>query len=733
MWPWRSGWDAFWGETVEFHWCANADCAWHCLPAGRCDMVVGLPHESGPPRTAAWSVPYAGAQFGLVVPRGSARRRIPGRPPRQTGRYRDRHGCRSPRRTTRWLASNRASSCWKGSRPRRWTVLFWTPTSPPGICMDILELGLKLVPEYCAARALEHGPGSAGQGYTASGRDQPGPRPARRDGRAEKDLRRLGVPFRPPVHGDDPRKASLDTWQRIRERGELVVSMDPANLPYSGAKGEHPGFDVELARALAERLDVKLRIDWLDIQHETAIGQLLEHECDLVFGEAVAANAVADDEELAGKVLYSRPYYGTGYVLVERKNGPHVRSLAELKGAKSQRLGTEAGSVADYSLRQRGYLRRLFRNQLATLKALNDGDIDYAYLWANVGWTLHVSPDLNLKLVPDYVPEDHWNIAVAMCRGDDELKRHVDAALDALIKDGTVARIMAGYHVPYYRPVSGAGPAMSRRCSAQPIHHGVADRGPEPRMQKDPDVQTRVIPGWRGSAPPASLSWRWIRTTFPSRRPIPSRPGSTMQLLACSPGNWVCGFASTGPISAHDSYPVETVVQEALRRDSGRHARRSVRAPGSLFPALLSTRGINWSSGPVKVRPRRKSLWPSSKGLPSVVLDGRSRAVVSQHRGDSGSRCQRAGKGRLCDLDTRPLAGPERWPGKLSFSPRHANPSDCFPICAAVRKTDGDLKDAIDRAWDELDRSGQLAEVFARWHIPYDPGAAAETRKEPGP
>ena len=74
----------------------------------------------------------------------------------------------------------------------------------------------------------------------------------------------------------------------------------------------------------------------------------------------------------------------------------------------------------------------------------------------------------------------------------------------------------------------------------------------------------------------------------------------------------------------------------------------------------------------------------------------------------------------------------ERWPGKLSFLPA-AESVDCFPICAAVRKTDGDLKDAIDRAWDELDRSGRLAEVFARWHIPYEPGAAAETRKEPGP
>ena len=144
------------------------------------------------------------------------------------------------------------------------------------------------------------------------------------------------------------------------------------------------------------------------------MGELLQGRCDLVFGEAVAANAVADDEELAGKVLYSRPYYGTGYVLVRRKDGPHVQSLAELKGDRSQRLGAEAGSVADYSLRQRGYLRRLYRNQLATLKALHDGDIDFAYLWANVGWTLHASPEFKLEIVPEHVPEDHWNIAIAM-------------------------------------------------------------------------------------------------------------------------------------------------------------------------------------------------------------------------------------------------------------------------------------------------------------------------------
>jgi polar amino acid transport system substrate-binding protein len=59
----------------------------------------------------------------------------------------------------------------------------------------------------------------------------------------------------------------------------------------------------------------------------------------------------------------------------------------------------------------------------------------------------------------------------------------------------------------------------------------------------------------------------------------------------------------------------------------------------------------------------------------------------------------------------------QHWPGKLTFvSGFH---EDRFPICAVVRKSDGDLKAALDDAFAELARSGQLAAVFARWHIPY--------------
>src|SRR3954463_1296730 len=51
------------GRPIEFHWCASAGCSWSCLPAGRCDVVIGQPQGSAPGRDVAWSVPYAGAQF----------------------------------------------------------------------------------------------------------------------------------------------------------------------------------------------------------------------------------------------------------------------------------------------------------------------------------------------------------------------------------------------------------------------------------------------------------------------------------------------------------------------------------------------------------------------------------------------------------------------------------------------------------------------------------------------
>ena len=100
-----------------------------------------------------------------------------------------------------------------------------------------------------------------------------------------------------------------------------------------------------------------------------------------------------------------------------------------------------------------------------------------------------------------------------MDRGDDELKRQVDAALETLIKDGTVARVLWLVTTCLITPRRPSQRQVLMRSDAETIHHRVADRGREPQMQK---VQTskHAYSGLAASAPPASSWWVWIRTTF---------------------------------------------------------------------------------------------------------------------------------------------------------------------------------------------------------------------------
>ena len=323
------------GRTVEFHWCASAECSWHCLPEGRCQVVIGQPARLGAgaklpgaflmrrPNSASSS---RGARAMFVPLPIFARKRVGVVAGTVALSEKDHAVIRFKTR----------EELLEGFGAAKLDAAFLDADFAAWYLHGHPQLGLRLVAEYTPRERWNMALAVRAKDTQLLVEINRALAQLAESGELRAIYAEHGIPLRMPFAGLPSRRETPDAWSRILERGEVVVSMDPSNLPYTSAKEEQPGLDLELARSLAQRLGLRLRIEWLDVRRETPVGELLQRRCDLVFGEAVAANAVAGDEELAGKILYSRPYYKTGYVLVRRQSWSPSRNAR----------GTQGGSIA---------------------------------------------------------------------------------------------------------------------------------------------------------------------------------------------------------------------------------------------------------------------------------------------------------------------------------------------------------------------------------------------------
>jgi polar amino acid transport system substrate-binding protein len=236
--------------------------------------------------------------------------------------------------------------------------------------------------------------------------------------------------------------AMARSLEAIRQRGALTLCAHPNALPFASRRGDVPGFQVEIARELAKRLEVSLEQHWVinSFQYRRA-------DCDVIL-DAIADRAVLAEVGLR----MSRPYHRSGVALAVAANST-VASLAEL--GSGQRVGVPVGSVVSMMLGKRGVRISSFAFEDDIMEALAKGEIDAAAVTpATIGWFNHTHPDARVRRVPAFEdePDLNWNVAVGMVSPDDKLRQGIDAALEALLADGTLARIYARYEVELQPP-----------------------------------------------------------------------------------------------------------------------------------------------------------------------------------------------------------------------------------------------------------------------------------------
>ena len=270
-----------------------------------------------------------------------------------------------------------------------------------------------------------------------------------------------------------PNANANSTLKEIQEKGVLIVCMDVRNLPYSNADPELPGLNVEIAHLLAEELGVELELHWLNTLRDSLLADMLHGHCHCVIGVPIEERAMSESVQLGKRIDFSKPYYGTGYVLVKRKS--NKKSPKSLKEIKSETIGTEAGSIASDVLRQMGYNRRIYRSQTAVLDALQKGQIAYGCIWSNAGWLIEkgsriqqsektdtVYPDL--EIVKGYVPEPRlrWNVSIAFTKDTPKLRTRefqdvVNTIIEQKWSEEKLKELSEKYYLPYFAPFQEEG------------------------------------------------------------------------------------------------------------------------------------------------------------------------------------------------------------------------------------------------------------------------------------
>lgn len=196
----------------------------------------------------------------------------------------------------------------------------------------------------------------------------------------------------------------------------------------SGGMGYCGGYDVEIAKVIAEALGKKLviqKIEWDGLILAVNSGKI----------DAVIAG-MSPTEERKASVDFSEPYYESDLVIVVKADGPYAnaKTLADFEGAKiTAQLNTFHDTVVD----QIPGVKHVTAMETfpAMIVALNSGKVD-GYISERPGAVSAKESNPNLAFVEfaegdgfEASPED-VAVAVAMKKGNEDLSKVNEALAD---------------------------------------------------------------------------------------------------------------------------------------------------------------------------------------------------------------------------------------------------------------------------------------------------------------
>lgn len=220
------------------------------------------------------------------------------------------------------------------------------------------------------------------------------------------------------------------------EKEALTMATNAEFPPFEYLEnGEIVGADVDIAKAIAAKLGRELEITNIDF--DAALTGAATGKYDM------AVAGITANDERRKNMNFSIDYYEASQAIIVMADS-EIAGAADLEG---KTIACQEGTTGEQYLLDNNYSIQSFKTGAEAVTSMTSGKVDAVVIDNAVAKELSEKQNGATKVLDEALTKESY--AIALQKGDDELTAEIDAALEELKADGTLASIFDKYELPY--------------------------------------------------------------------------------------------------------------------------------------------------------------------------------------------------------------------------------------------------------------------------------------------
>ncbi|MBN1059876.1 ABC transporter substrate-binding protein [Clostridium botulinum] len=238
--------------------------------------------------------------------------------------------------------------------------------------------------------------------------------------------------------GNKNGKETASVLESIKQKGKLVVGTSADYPPYEfhkevGGKDQIVGFDISIAKSLAEDLGVELQIN--DMDFDGLLIALQAGKVDMVFA------GMTPTDERKQNAEFSDIYYTAQHGFIVRKGEEgNIKSIDDLKDKK---IGVQKGSIQEKLANEKipDAEKKALGKVTDLVLDLKNNKVDAILVELPVA-EFNCEKNSDIALTNVVLEDSEGGSAIAMSKGSDDLKGEINKTIQKLKDEGKIDKFV---------------------------------------------------------------------------------------------------------------------------------------------------------------------------------------------------------------------------------------------------------------------------------------------------